>query len=131
MKIEGGLFVGGAVFYFVVAAIYNFAAADPIGTTVLALTGGLSAIIGSYVLFTGKRIGARPEDRLDGEIAEADAQYGFYSPHSWWPLIVGSAIAVVFLGLVFAVWLLVLGVVFLVIAVSGWLFEYQTGYFAD
>lgn len=131
MKIEGGLFLGGAFFYFVLAGIYSVMAAEPIGTTALALTGGLAAIIGSYILFTGKRIGIRPEDRLDGEIAEADSNYGFYSPHSWWPLIVGSAISVVFLGLVFAVWLLVIGVVYLVIAVSGWLFEYQTGYFAE
>jgi disulfide bond formation protein DsbB len=131
MKIEGGIFVYGAIFYFIVTGIYAVVAAEPIGTTVLALTGGLSAIIGTYIHVTGKRIGARPEDRLDGEISEADANYGFYSPHSWWPLMVGASFSLVFLGLVFAVWLMVLAMVFLVIAVAGWLFEYQTGDFSE
>lgn len=131
MKVEGGLFTVGAGFYFVVAGIYWYMSQEPIGTTALSLTGALALMIGTYILFTGKRIGVRPEDRLDGEIAEADANYGFYSPHSWWPLMVGTAVAVVFLGLVFAVWLLVLGVIFLLISIAGWLFEYQTGYFAE
>ncbi|MEY3407822.1 MAG: hypothetical protein RL038_883 [Actinomycetota bacterium] len=131
MKVEGGLFTVGAGFYFVVAGIYWYMSQEPIGTTVLSLTGALALMVGTYILFTGKRIGVRPEDRLDGEISEADANYGFYSPHSWWPLMVGTAIAVVFLGLVFAVWLLVLGVIFLLISIAGWLFEYQTGYFAE
>lgn len=131
MKVEGGLFTVGAFFYFIVAGIYWFVSSEPIGTTVLALTGALALMVGTYVLFTGKRIGARPEDRFDGEISQADPNYGFYSPHSWWPLMVGTAVAVVFLGLVFAVWLLVLGVIFLLISVAGWLFEYQTGYFAE
>ena len=131
MKIEGGIFAFGAIFYFIVAAIYYYASAEVVGTTALVLTGGLAAIVGTYILVTGKRIGDRPEDRLDGEIAEADANYGFYSPHSWWPLMVGAAFSLVFLGLVFAVWLMVLAAVFLVIAVAGWLFEYETGDFSE
>jgi hypothetical protein len=131
MKIEGGIFAFGAIFYFIVAAIYYYASAEVVGTTALVLTGGLAAIVGTYILVTGKRIGDRPEDRLDGEIAEADANYGFYSPHSWWPLMVGTAFSLIFLGLVFAVWLMVLASVFLVIAVAGWLFEYETGDFSE
>jgi hypothetical protein len=131
MKVEGGIFATGAIFYFVVAAIYYYASAEVVGTTALVLTGGLAAIVGTYILVTGKRIGDRPEDRLDGEIAEADANYGFYSPHSWWPLMVGTAFSLIFLGLVFAVWLMVLASVFLVIAVAGWLFEYETGDFSE
>ncbi len=131
MKVEGGIFAVGAIFYFVVAAVYYYASAEVVGTTALVLTGGLAAIVGTYILVTGKRIGDRPEDRLDGEIAEADANYGFYSPHSWWPLMVGTAFSLIFLGLVFAVWLMVLASVFLVIAVAGWLFEYETGDFSE
>lgn len=131
MKFEGGIFAAGAIFYFMVAAIYYVVSAEIVGTTALTLTGGLAAIVGTYLLVTGKRIGERPEDRIDAEISEADANYGFYSPHSWWPLMVGAAFSLIFLGLVFAVWLMVLAVVFLIIAVAGWLFEYETGDFSQ
>jgi hypothetical protein len=131
MKIEGWLFTSAAVFYAVVAVIYNFMSGDVIGTTVLALNAGLAIIIGFYVLATGKRIGVRPEDRLDADITEADSDYGFFSPHSWWPLPVAAGAALTFTGLVFAVWISVLGVTLLVWAVFGWLFEYQRGDFAD
>ena len=72
----------------------------------------------------------RPEDRLDGEIDEADPEYGFFSPHSWWPLVMGFATFIVVLGLIFAVWVIAVGVVFLLIALVGWLFEYYRGDFA-
>jgi energy-converting hydrogenase Eha subunit A len=131
MKIEGGLFMSGAVFYAVIAWIYSAMSGDVIGTTVLALTGGLAVIIGFYILATGKRIGPRPEDRLDAEIEEADADYGFFSPHSWWPLPVAVGAWLTFLGLIFATWIVVLGITVLLIAVAGWLFEYQRGDFVQ
>ena len=130
MKLEGGLFAGGAVFFVVVAGIYWYLSGDPIGTTALALSGGLAFLVGFYVLYTSKRVYPRPEDRLDGEIDEADPEYGFFSPHSWWPFFVGLTSFIVVLGLIFAVWLLVLGVVLLVLSLIGWLFEYYRGDFA-
>lgn len=130
MKIEGRIFALGAVFFVLVAAIYWYVARDPIGTTALALCGGLAFLVGFYVLYTAKRVYPRPEDREDGEIDEADPEYGFYSPHSWWPLVMGFATFLVVLGLIFAVWLVVLGVLALAIALVGWLFEYYRGDFA-
>ena len=83
-----------------------------------------------YALYTSKRVYPRPEDRLDGEIYEADPEYGFYSPHSWWPLVLGLATAVTVMGLIFAVWLIVLGAALLLFSIVGWLFEYYRGEFA-
>ncbi len=131
MKIEGWLFVSAAAFYGVIAFIYSTMTGDVIGTTVLALNAGLAIIIGTYVLFTGKRVGTRPEDRLDAAIEEADSDYGFFSPHSWWPLPVAAGAATTFVGLIFATWIMVLGVTVLLWGVFGWLFEYQRGDFAD
>ncbi|MEY3696370.1 MAG: hypothetical protein RJA41_20 [Actinomycetota bacterium] len=131
MKIEGGLFMSGAIFYFIIAYIYWVMSEEVVGTTVLALTGGLALIIGFYILATGKRIGVRPEDRLDADIEEADADYGFFSPHSWWPLPVAVGAWMTFMGLIFATWIVVLGVTVLLIAVAGWLFEYQRGDFVQ
>ena len=131
MKIEGGLFLGGSLFYVTLSVIYSVVSGDVIGTTVLALMGAFALIIGFYVLFTGKRVGARPEDRLDADIDEADPNYGFFSPHSWWPLPVAAGAAITFLGLIFATWIMVIGVTMLLVAVFGWLFEYYRGEFVS
>jgi hypothetical protein len=130
VKTEGRIFAFGAVFFVLVASIYWYVARDPIGTTALALCGGLAFLVGFYVLYTAKRVYPRPEDREDGEIDEADPEYGFYSPHSWWPLVMGFATFVVVLGLIFAVWVIVVGVLLLALALVGWLFEYYRGDFA-
>ncbi len=130
MKLEGRLMVLSTIFFLGSAIIYWYVARDPIGTTVLAMSGGLSFLIAFYVLYTAKRVFPRPEDRLDAEIEEADPEYGFYSPHSWWPLAVGFSAAVIAVGLVFATWIIVLGVALLVLALIGWLFEYYRGDFA-
>ena len=130
MRIEGGLFGLGFVFYTLLAGVYWYFSRDEIGTTALALTGGMAFLVSFYALYTSKRVYPRPEDRLDAEIDEADPEYGFYSPHSWWPLAVAVSTVIVVLGLIFAVWLIVLGVAALVLGLVGLLFEYYRGEFA-
>lgn len=130
MKVESLLFWLAFIFYSVVAAVYWFFSRDVVGTTALALTGALAFLVAFYTFYTAKRVYPRPEDRLDAEIDEADPEYGFYSPHSWWPLPVAFGAMLVVLGLIFAVWLLVLGVMVLMLSVIGWLFEYYRGEFA-
>ncbi|MDP4688619.1 MAG: cytochrome c oxidase subunit 4 [Pontimonas sp.] len=130
MRIEGALFALGFVFFSAVAGIYWFLSGDEIGTTALALTGALAFLIAFYALYTSKRVYPRPEDRLIAEIDEADPEYGFFSPHSWWPLVVAFAAMLIVFGLIFAVWLIVLGISVLLIGLVGWLFEYYRGEFA-
>ncbi|MFM8351117.1 MAG: cytochrome c oxidase subunit 4, partial [Actinomycetales bacterium] len=67
---------------------------------------------------------------LDAEVDEADPEYGFFSPYSWWPLGVGVGAFLITLGMIFAVWLIVLGFSVLILALVGWLFEYYRGSFA-
>jgi hypothetical protein len=130
VKIGGWSFGLGAIFFLVVAGLYYYFSRDEIGTTALVMTGGLSFLVAFYVLYTNKRLDGLPEDRANADIDEADPEYGFYSPHSWWPLPVGFAAMLIALGLIFAVWLAVLGVTVLMVAVIGWLFEYYRGAFA-
>lgn len=130
MKIEGRIFAFFAIFYFIVAAGYYYFSRDMIGTTGLALSGALGAMVAFYLLFTARRVFPRPEDRNDAEIDEADPEYGFFSPHSWWPFMIGLSTFVVALGLVFAAWMVVLGVALMVLSLVGWLFEYYRGAFA-
>ncbi|MFM8895437.1 MAG: cytochrome c oxidase subunit 4, partial [Actinomycetales bacterium] len=105
MRIEGGLFGLGALFFIPIAAIYWYFSRDEIGTTALALTGALAFLVAFYVLYTSKRVFPRPEDRLDAEVDEADPEYGFFSPHAWWPLFIGVSTMIIAFCLVFAVWM--------------------------
>ena len=131
MKVEGRLFALTAVFFLAVSIIYWVLSHDPIGTTALAMCAGLAFLVGFYVLYTSKRVYPRPEDRLNGEIDEADPEYGFFSPHSWWPLVVGFSAAVICIGLVFAVWVIAAGVGILLVGLVGWLLEYYRRDFAQ
>ena len=130
MKVGGWSFALGAIFFLAVAGVYFFFSGDEIGTTALVMTGGLAFLVAFYILYTDKRLQGIPEDRADAEIDEADPEYGFYSPHSWWPLPVGAAAMFIALGFIFAAWLVVFGVLVLLIALVGWLFEYYRGAFA-
>jgi hypothetical protein len=131
VKVEGFLFAGGAAFYAVVATVYWVITKEIVGSTALALTGALAFLVGFYVLYTSRRVGVRPEDDPNADIEDADPDYGFFSPHSWWPLAVAGSTGVVLLGLIFAVWIVILGVGLLMAALIGFVFEYYRGPFAD
>jgi Cytochrome c oxidase subunit IV len=130
MKVEGMIFTVVTVFFLIVTPIYWYLSEDPTGTTALVLSFGLGALVSFYLLYTSRKVYPRPEDRLDGEIEEMAGEYGFFSPHSWWPLACAGAGAIIFLGLVFAWWLFIIGVAVGAMAVVGLVFEYYRGEFA-
>ena len=93
MKIEGWLFGSMAIFFAIVTPIYWFLSEDPTGTAALTLTFFLCPLIAYYLIFTGRRLPERPEDRKDAEVHEGAGELGFFSPHSVWPLYLGLAVA--------------------------------------
>jgi hypothetical protein len=130
MKVEGWLFVGCAAFFAAIDVIYWHYSKDPTGTTALALSVGLAFLTGFYLLFTGRRLPPRPEDRPDAEIAEGTGELGFFSPHSWWPLITGLSAAVAALGAAIGWWLFLIGMLFVLLSAVGFVFEYYRGNYA-
>jgi hypothetical protein len=130
MKVGGKLFALGTLTYIFLGIVYWFMSRDAIGTTLLALTGGLAFLIAFYVLYTDKRLGLLPEDIETALISDIDPDYGFFSPYSWWPFVIGAAVFVFVLGFVFATWMMVLGVFAILMAVNGLIFEYYRGEFA-
>jgi hypothetical protein len=127
MKVEGLLFAFLAAFLGMVTAVYWLLSRDPTGTTALGLSGGLAFIIGYYLLFTSRRMEARPEDRPDAEIAEGAGEIGFFAPHSWWPILLAGSFSLVGMGLIFGPFLLVIGIGAIGLAVVGFTFEYYLG----
>lgn len=124
MKLAARLFLGGAAFYLFIGGIYYFVSHDEAGATALILSGGLSAMIGFYLMVTARRLPDQPDDLPEAEIWHADADYGFYSPHSWAPLMVGASMAITFAGLALAAWIVVAGAVLVIMSSAYWVFEY-------
>ncbi|MBA3797600.1 MAG: cytochrome c oxidase subunit 4 [Geodermatophilaceae bacterium] len=125
MKMEALVFNGLAVFLVALAVVYGVWAQEPIGTTALALSGGLCVIIGGFFWFVSRRIDPRPEDRQDAEIVEGAGDLGFFSPGSYWPVTLAAAAALAGAGLAYYyVWLIVIGAAAVMFAIGGLLFEY-------
>ena len=92
------------------------------------LTAGLSLIIGTYFRFVARRLDLRPEDYEDAEIVDGAGDLGFFSPGSFWPILLAGAASVTALGFAFfEPWLLVLGVILVLAAAGGQVFEYYLG----
>ena len=128
MKVEALIFSIIGVFCVVAAVVYGLWSQEAIGTTALVLSAGLLLLIGGFFWFVSRRIDARPEDRKDAEIAEGAGELGFFSPGSYWPITVAGGVALTGFGLAFYQWwLIVLGAIFLIIAVCGLVFEYHAG----
>ena len=126
MKVESRIFEIITAFFFLAAIVYAVLAQEPVGIAGLFLTGGLSLIIGTYFRFVSRRLEERPEDNPEAEVSDGAGDVGFFSPGSYWPIGVAAATALCGIALAFfMVWLLVIGVVVLLIAVGGLVFEYH------
>ena len=137
MRVNSVLFWILTVFFIVVAAIYGFwtvidtGQLEWVGTITIALSGILSGFIAFYLdrVFAAQG-GDLPEDRLDANIDDGDAELGFFSPWSWWPIMLGGALALFMLGLAVGFWISFIAVGILAISIVGWVYEYYRGLFA-
>ncbi len=128
MKVEALMFNIICAFCVVAAIVYGVWAREPIGTTALVLSAGLTGLIGGFFWFVSRRIDARPEDLKDAEIADGAGELGFFSPGSYWPF--GLALSAALMGLALAFyypWLILIATAALLITIGGLLFEYYTG----
>ena len=130
MRVEGWIFLGCGFFLIGADVVYWYTSYDPTGTTALALAVGLCLLTGFYVLFTGRRLPMRPEDDTEAEVSDGTGEIGFFSPHSWWPLFTGLACAVAAIGAAVGWWLFLIGMLFVVLASIGFVFEYYRGAYA-
>ncbi|NUS45915.1 MAG: cytochrome c oxidase subunit 4 [Mycobacteriaceae bacterium] len=134
MKIEARLFELLTLFFFFIAVVYavftgySRTGVEWAGVTALVLTGGLSLITGTYLRFVARRIDLRPEDYEDAEVSDGAGDLGFFSPGSIWPVTLAAAGTLTATGLAFfQPWLIALGVICVLGAVFGLVFEYHIG----
>ena len=128
MKVEALIFNIIGFFCVLAAVVYGFWAREPIGTTALVLSAGLTFLIGGFFWFVSRRIDARPEDRKDADIADGAGELGFFSPGSYWPVALAASAALMGLALAFFYsWLIIIAGAALMITIGGLLFEYYVG----
>ncbi len=111
-------------------AIRRVSAVEWAGTIAISLTAILSALIAFYLGRSHSAQGGElPEDRLNANIDDGDAEQGFFSPWSWWPIMLAGGAALLFLGIAVGVWIAAIGAALTLISLVGWMYEYYRGNF--
>ena len=104
---------------------------EPVGTVALLFTSIMGALIAFYVgRVHSAQGGELPEDVLTSDIDDGDPELGFFSPWSWWPMVLAAGAALAMLGLAIGFWIAFIAVPIVVVALVGWVFEYYRGNFA-
>jgi len=126
-----------AVYFFVVATLYtvwsliDHQSVEWAGTLAIGLSGVLTIFIAFFLQVQHKNQGGElPEDRLDADIDEGDPELGFYSPWSWWPVILAAGAGIALLGFAVGIWIAFYAIPLVLVALVGWTYEYYRGYFA-
>ena len=88
----------------------------------------LALIVATFFRFVARRIDTRPEDYEGAEISDGAGELGFFSPHSWWPILIALSGSVTAVGIaLWLPWLITAGVMFILASVAGLVFEYYVG----
>ena len=145
MKTNASLFLILAVFFWLAAGLYvtwslltpvdrdqvGYDGIEWVGALGITLSGILSMLISVFLRLSHRGQGAElPEDREDALIDDGEAEQGFFSPWSWWPIMIAFSAGLMVTGLAIGVWICFIGAAVLIVSVIGWQYEYYRGYFA-
>ncbi|MBY8882219.1 aa3-type cytochrome oxidase subunit IV [Actinacidiphila acidipaludis] len=124
MKNEAFLFGGVAAFFFVTAGIYAGWSREPAGTAALIVAFVMASVISFFFTMNYRRRGSRPEDNSASEIVERSGPLDFFPARSAYPPFTAVGAAVTALGIVFGIWLFLIGFGILFTGVGGMVFQY-------
>jgi hypothetical protein len=125
MKTEAYLFGGVAAFFLTTTLGYALTSGpEPAGTAALAVAFLMSSLLCFFFAQNYVRKGGRPEDDRAGEIRERGSPIDFFPPRSSYPLVTGLGAAVTALGIVYGLWLFLIGFGILTAGVGGLVFQY-------
>ncbi|WP_288797641.1 cytochrome c oxidase subunit 4 [uncultured Arsenicicoccus sp.] len=130
MRTAVKLFTILGFFFLPVGIIYGFVTSwsEPVGVVALLLLVPEMWMSAFYINATAKRLpGVGPEDNPRGEIADAEGDYGFFAPRSWWPILLAGAAALMFMGVAVGWWFFILATGLGIIGLIGWVFEFFHG----
>ncbi|MGW2827061.1 aa3-type cytochrome oxidase subunit IV [Streptomyces sp. NPDC001443] len=125
MKAEAMLFGGVAVFFGGAAALYGvWSHFDPAGTAALIVAFGMASLVSFFCAMQYVRRGSRPQDRTDAEVADSGGPLEFFPPYSPWPVVTALGFAVTATGVVFGLWLFLIGFGVMARGIAGLVFQY-------
>lgn len=138
MRTNARLFWLLTVFYVVAdVAYYLWSIAESptgnfevIGVAAIGMLVFMSGFIAFYLQKTARVQGNVPEDRLDANIEDGEAEIGFFAPWSWWPFFLGLFGATAFASLAVGWWLFFIAFPLALVAIIGFVFEHSRGHFA-
>jgi hypothetical protein len=127
VKAEGWLFAGMSLYFTGAASVYWAFSTEPAGTAALTVAALMSALVAFFFFVQYVKRGPRAQDRAEAETAETAGPLAFFPPSSLWPFALAAGLALAALGVVYALWIFLLGFGLLCAAVFGFLFQYVPG----
>ncbi|MFE8945152.1 cytochrome c oxidase subunit 4 [Streptomyces sp. NPDC007856] len=124
MKAEAMLFGGVAAFFGGSAALYGAWSQDETGTAVLVVACGMAALVAFFCLIQYRRRGTRAQDRTEAEVADAAGPVAFFPDESLWPIVTALGFTLTATGVVFGLWLFLIGLGVLARGVFGMVYQY-------
>ncbi|MGW3622870.1 aa3-type cytochrome oxidase subunit IV [Streptomyces sp. NPDC000880] len=127
MKIEAYLFAGVALFFLATDALYAVWSKEPAGIAALTVAFAMASLVAFFFGTTYRRKGIRPEDRKEAEIRDRAGPLGFFPPHSAYPVLAAAGSAALAVGVVYGLWLVLIGLGVLTAGVFGLVFQFAGG----
>ncbi|MGW0821613.1 aa3-type cytochrome oxidase subunit IV [Streptomyces sp. NPDC002845] len=124
MRTEAWLFTGVAAFFGGTAVGYGWWSQEPAGTAVLTIAFLMAALVAFFLHVQYRRRGRRAQDLRDAEVIDTAGPLDFFPPHSPWPITIAAGSVVLALGVVYGLWLALLGLGVLGHGVLGMVFQY-------
>lgn len=125
MKVEALLFAGTAAFFAVVTTVYAAFHPEPAGTSALLVSFLMSALISFFLWVQHRRHGDRPQDRGDAAVREGAGPLAFFSPRSSFPVFTAVGTALAGLGVIYGLWLFLIGLGLISAGVAGFVFQHN------
>ena len=128
--ILGGFFWLADVVY-ILWSLLDTGRVEWVGAVAMALSGILAFFLAFYIGRTHSAQGGElPSDSVTADVDDGDPEMGSFSPWSWWPLVLGVGVGLLFLGLAIGTWIAFIGAPLTLIALVGWNYEYYRNNFA-
>ena len=128
--ILGGFFWLADVVY-ILWSLLDTGRVEWVGAVAMGLSGILAFFLAFYIGRTHSAQGGElPSDSVTADVDDGDPEMGSFSPWSWWPLVLGIGVGLLFLGLAIGTWIAFIGAPLTLVALVGWNYEYYRNNFA-
>ncbi|KOV63936.1 cytochrome c oxidase subunit 4 [Streptomyces sp. MMG1121] len=124
MKTESMLFGGVALFFGGSATLYGAWSRDATGTVALVVACAMASLVSFFCLIQYRRRGTRAQDRADAQVLDGAGPVAFFPDESAWPIVTALGFAVTATGVVYGLWLFLIGLGVLARGVFGLVFQY-------